>query len=476
MSMLPFKKKPRLVLGTFGPPFLGGSFALGPSEIDSHKHVMGVMGQGKSKFLASLFVQLINQGIPAGLVDPHSDLAADTLQILLDGGFFERSDAWRRLLYIDFGCRDRFVPFNVLNQPYDSHTVARNMAEVCKPAWPALADGAAPNFENILLASTLVLIDNQLPLTAMPKLLTDKPFREGLLRQVTDPYALNFFHDRFDQWGRDMPTMLESTLRRIFLLTFSPTLRYSLGQTENLLNFRRFMDEGISVIFNLGGLDEDTQRFLGCLLTVGYETAALSRVDVPTSQRGHYELLLDEFSMFSAQSEESLARVLSLCRKYGLFLTMAHQTWSQVSQRLAGALQNCVEIAFKLGRSDATMAAALFGKFDPLAVKHEVADPYQVDRTHPIYFNMQETFESWAQSLESLKPRQAYVKVGDRTAKITTLTIAPAKRTRAELHKLMERYAQELLTPTELLTSTAAVQVEQTGPVIVSRMVRLGND
>jgi hypothetical protein len=413
--------------------------------MDSHKHVMGVTGQGKSKFLASLFAQLLNQGIPAALVDPHADLAVDALHILLDSGFFEHPDAYRRLLYIDFTRKDRFVPFNVLNQPYDSHTVARNMAEVCKRAWPALADGAAPNFENILLAGVLVLTDNHLPLTALPKLLTEKTFREELLRQVSDAYAVDFFHGRFDQWGREAPTMLESTLRRIFLLTFTPTLRYSLGQSGNGLNFRRFIDEGVSVIFNLGGLDEDTQRFLGCLLTVGYETAALSRVDVPSDQRGHYELLLDEFSMFSAQSEESLARVLSLCRKYGLFLTMAHQTWSQVSERLAGALQNCVEIAFKLGRTDATRAASLFGQYDPYFVKHTVEDPQQADRSHPIYFSMQESFESWAQALESLKPREAYVRVGSRTAKVRTLNISPGKASPEALSSVVDHYGRNLL-------------------------------
>ena len=134
--------------------------------------------------------------------------------------------------------------------------------------------------------------------------------------------------------------MIESTLRRVFLLTFSPTLRYALGQERNALDFRAHMDQGISVVYNLGGLDEDTQRFLGCLLTVGYEVAALSRADLPEEARSPYHLIMDEFSMFSAQSEEALARVLSLARKYGLFLTLAHQTWSQLSSRLQGALQN----------------------------------------------------------------------------------------------------------------------------------------
>src|SRR5581483_9543568 len=114
------------------------------------------------------------------------------------------------------------------------------------------------------------------------------------------------------------------------------------GQTENALDFRALMDSGTSVIFNLGGLDEDTQRLLGCLLTVGFEVAALSRSDTPEESRRQYHLIIDEFSQFSAQSEESLARVLSLARNYGLYLTLAHQTWSQLSSRLHGALQNAI--------------------------------------------------------------------------------------------------------------------------------------
>src|SRR4051812_24855523 len=176
----------------------------------------------------------------------------------------------------------------------------------------------------------------------------EKTFRDMSLRSVTDQQVVRFFHDRYDGWGRDGALMRESTLNRVALLTFSPTLRYSLGQTENRLDFRRHLDEGISVIYNLGGLDEATQTFLGCLITVGYEVAAFSRADTPEGARCPWHLTLDEFSQFSATTEAALARVLSLARKYGLYLTLAHQTWSQVSERLSGAFQNTLGIAFRL--------------------------------------------------------------------------------------------------------------------------------
>jgi len=441
------RRGPTLTLGKYGLPLVGRSLVLGAGDVAAHKHVIGLTGQGKSKFLASLFVQLFRQGVGCTLIDPHSDLASDILALLHDEGCFESSATSSRLLYVDFSHRDRFLPFNVLRQPYDDHTTARNVVEACKRAWPALADGSAPQFENILLAGSLALIQNQLPLTSLPELLTDKPFREALLRRVTDDAVVDFFHGRFDRWGRDAPLMVESTLRRVFLLSFTPTLRYSLGHEENVLNFRELMDRGVSVIFNLGGLDEDTQRLLGCLVTVGYEVAALSRADTPQAQRREHHLIIDEFSQFSAQSEDAFARVLSLARKYGLFLTLAHQTWSQVNRRLQGALQNAVEVAFKLGRSDAEWAAPRFGRFDPYALKHEVSDPTQIERTHPVYFNVQETFEGWTQALMDLEPRQAFVRVGKTTAKIRSLVVPRPRCGPRELQRVADSYSSLLLRP-----------------------------
>lgn len=457
---------PSVTLGYLNPPPLGiralaRPVALNPAEIASHKHVMGLTGQGKSKLLAHLFVQLHRQGIACGLIDPHSDLALDCLRLLIDRGELAGARGLSRLRYVDFSTDGAYVPFNVLRAPYDPHTVARHLVEACTRAWPSLADGAAPTFENILLHAAVVLIDNELPLTALPRLLTDRLYRTALLHQVRDAQVIGFFRERYDQWGREGALMRESTLNRVALLTFSPTLRYSLGQTSNVLNFRQHLDEGISVIYNLGGLDEATQRLLGCLLTVGYEVAALSRADLPEDQRRPWHLMLDEFSMFSAQSEEALARVLSLARKYGLFLTMAHQTWSQVSGRLQGALQNTVSIAFKLGRADAEWAARHFGRFEEYQVKHNVNDPAQLDRTHPIYFSIPETFERWTKALEDLQPREAYLRRGRQALKLRTATVPASRCSPQQLATITEYYRSTLLQPARVAATAVDSLLQQ---------------
>lgn len=193
MGIWPLPKGPSLTLGTIGPSLLGLRLTLAPEHVITHKHVMGLTGQGKSKLLASMFVQLLSQGEAAALIDPHGDLAADILSLCLKRGFFNSIGSHERLLYVDFSDRGRFLPFNVLQQSYPPHDVARHVVEACKRAWPALPDGAAPQFENILLAAAYALVENRCPLTDLPRLLTDKLFREALLRRVSDPAVVGFF-------------------------------------------------------------------------------------------------------------------------------------------------------------------------------------------------------------------------------------------------------------------------------------------
>jgi hypothetical protein len=337
----------------------------------------------------------------------------------------------------------------VLHRPgVAPHQVAQEIDEVCKRAWSALADGAAPQFENILLAGVLVLAACGLPLTDLQRLLTDRDYREGLLAHMSDPQVVAFFHARFDRWGREQPHMLESTLRRVFLLTFSPTLRYSLGQRGNALDFGRFMDTGTSVLFNLGGLEAAAQQFLGCLLTVGFETAALARAGRPAAERRPYHLTIDEFAPLAATSEVGFSKVLSQCRKYGLFLTLAHQTWSQVSRHLAGALQNTVEIAFRLGHDDAVWAAPRFGSFDPSKARQVGTE----GREYPV--SVQETFQTWTDALERLRVGEAYVAVGKQTTRIRARMLRTSPTAAGHAQRLCRAYNERLLVPRAYVRAT----------------------
>ncbi|CAN5721186.1 hypothetical protein BH23CHL2_BH23CHL2_19670 [soil metagenome] len=372
---------------------------------------------------------MIERGQALTLIDPHGDLARLVLAQLVARGHFHDERAFDRLLYLDLPAAERqnlFLPFNVLRQPLPPHSLAANIKEAFHRAWPALSGGAAPMFDALVQDGVKVLISNDLPLTTLYRLLTDKTFRDGLLQKETDPDVVRFFREQFDRLApRDQAQQAGAALRRAHLLTFSPALRHSLGQSENRLDFRRIIDGNQTVIINLALGDAETRRLLGCLLTVGAEQGALSRMQLPPGERANtYHLICDEWIEFAAQSEEALSRMLSLTRKVGLFAVLAHQTWTQTSLRMRGALQNVgLEVAFRLGRPDAEYAASILGRIDPAAVKHRVADPAAAARGHPLFEPLSEQWERWVQAIQDLAPRQAFIRHSDgMVRKIRTLS------------------------------------------------------
>src|SRR4051794_10392174 len=445
------KAEPRIFLGTkqlFH--FLTHKLHITRQQAHAHMHVLGKTGSGKSYFLAGLFLSMHEAGMPATLIDPHGDLAEMVLSHLIQRGEFHNPQAYDKLVYLDIpaaASTGRYLPFNYLEQPYDDHAMAQLIAEACRRAWPELATGA-PTFENILKHSVIALRQNNQPLTKLADLLVDRDFREQLLQNVTDEQVVRFFHLRADQWGRGEAQKKESTLNRADLLTLSPVLRYSLGAGKNRLSFRQLIDSGKSLIVNLAIPDADTRRLFGCLLTVGMESAALSRADNLTERTPHH-LIIDEFSQFMAQSETALTRMLSETRKYQLFCVMAHQNWTQASERLKGALQNVgIEAILKSGRRDAENSAKILASVDPMEVKHLVEDEKAEERTHPSYLSLPEQWEHQVQAIQRLGIGEAFIRLMDDSVhKLRTPTLPPLTVTRPQLQPVRDRYLAKYFVP-----------------------------
>jgi hypothetical protein len=431
--------------------FLRKMLRISTQQAQAHMHVLGKTGSGKSYFLAGLFLAMHDAGMPATLIDPHGDLAELVLTHLVQRGEFAHRSAYERLLYLDLPAAarvGRYLPFNYLKQPYDDSAMAELVAEACRRAWPELAQGA-PTFENILKHSVIVLRQYGQPLTKLADLLVDKSFREQLLRNVTDEQVLRFFHLRMDNWGRDEAHMKESTLNRADLLTLSPVLRHSLGSSDNRLSFRELIDSGRSLIVNLALPHHDARHLFGCLLTVGMESAALARADNLTARVPHH-LVIDEFSQFMAQSETALTRMLSETRKYQLFCVMAHQNWTQASERLKGALQNVgIEMILKSGRMDAEYSARILGSVDPMHVKHLVEDDKAEERSHPAYLSLPEQWEKQIQAIQMLGIGQAFIRLPDdsvHTVKMATLPQVTVSKEAVDIvrYRYLERYFESI--------------------------------
>src|SRR5215216_4236516 len=87
-------------LGTHG-SFGLKKYSLPVEERHTHLYSIGTTGQGKSKFLENLLVQDILAGRGCALVDPHTDLARDTLTHLSSIGYFDNPQNFERVIYFD---------------------------------------------------------------------------------------------------------------------------------------------------------------------------------------------------------------------------------------------------------------------------------------------------------------------------------------------------------------------------------------
>ncbi len=417
-----FPPQVAIVLGSVaaGIPWLKvPKMVLTPDQQKHHGFLIGITGSGKSKLLQSLFTQHLAKGHGVGLIDPHHDLARDIIAQLVQEGFFKDPRAYQRLVYIDWGS-GYVTPANLL-RPTDTsyapdeiddapHTLAKQMLDVAYRVYPELAEGAA-QFTETYLAGVLTLISNQLPLTYLYKLLNDADFRSACMAAVKDPLILDTLHNFDTLLPRDQDSKAGSAMRRAFDLTFHPILRLSLGQPDSVLQHRKWMDEGVCVIHDLGKVrDVLTRRLLGALLMVDIEQAAMSRASQPFLKRRPFTLLCDEWASFAAQGA-TIGHILSETRKWGMRIYLSGQSTSQIpNERLAGALENCkIQIAFSLGRESAVKQSLQIAPVDVSLIKEAGLTETQ----HAQYFSVIEQFESWCQQLQNLPPRHAYVKLHD---------------------------------------------------------------
>ena len=121
------------------------------------------------------------------------------------------------------------------------------------------------------------------------------------------------------------------------------------------------MDEGKILVANLakGKIGEDNTSLLGAMLVTQIQVAALSRAELPESNRRPFYLYVDEFHNFLTLS---FADILAESRKYGLNLVLAHQHLLQLDDKLRAAILGNAGtlISFRVGVEDAKLLAQEF--------------------------------------------------------------------------------------------------------------------
>ena len=407
-----------LVLGRTGRLGFFPRFNISEKVRRFHMYVTGLTGRGKSKFMQNLIVQDVLAGRGCAVIDPHGDLAKDVLRSIIGSGTLDEERLLERVIYVAPRRRDYVVPFNVLKRPSpetETYEVAQRVISAFMRTW-ARTLLEPPRFQQIMRSSLAILIETEETLCSLYRLLIDQDYRYEHMEKISDPKVAQdcqaFFHNEFEQWGRERTSMMSSTTNKISALTDNPSIFYMLGQKGNQLNIRKIMDEGKVLLVDLGDCDDETKRLFGTLVVTGFEQAALSRAQTPMETRTPFYLYIDEFQDFACHpgAAETFSQMLSQVRKFGLHMILANQSIAQLDSRLQTALGNAQTIvAFRISRADAEPLARVLGEVNTQAVKHESQTILQ----HPVYSPLSDQWEEFVQFLTKQNVRQATVKTAD---------------------------------------------------------------
>lgn len=313
-----------------------------------HLYCVGKSGSGKSKLLELLIQSDLQHGAGLAVLDPHGDLVDNILRLVpehraKDVVVFDPSD-------IDFP-----LSFNPLANvdPKLKMRVTIGFIEVFKKLFGV---NWSPRLEHVLRYTVLALLDTPgANLVSIQQMLTDKNYRQYVVKNIQDDVVKNFWTQEFAAWSQKFDAeAITPLLNKVGQFVATNQIRNLVGQRENALDFRRFMDEGKIVLMKIskGMLGEDNAQLLGAMLVTKIYQAAMSRADIPESERRDFNFYVDEFQHFAT---DTFGEILSEARKYRLNLTLAHQFLGQLPNALQQTVFGNVGslITFRLGGEDA---------------------------------------------------------------------------------------------------------------------------
>jgi len=340
-------------------------FGLPRFDRSRHMYIIGQTGVGKSGLLELMTISDIYSPYGFALIDPHGDYAQDTLaripkERIKDVVYFNPAD-------MEFPIA--FNPMEVQDRKLKTHTCSELIGVLTR-----MFDSWGPRLEYILRYSILALLDYpDSTMLDITRILTDSQFRAKVIKHIEDPVVKNFWTVEFSSWNSKFASeAVAPVLNKIGAFTANPLVRNIIGQKKSSFNIRQIMDENKILIVNLsrGLVGEDNAALLGSLLVTKIQLAAMSRADVPASQRTPFYLYVDEFQNFAT---DSFATILSEARKYGLNLTVANQYIAQMLPQVKDAIFGNVGsiVAFRTSADDArTMQKYFEPKFTEYDLVH----------------------------------------------------------------------------------------------------------
>ncbi len=363
--------------------FRGFERAVYMSDYDRQRHmyIIGRTGSGKTELLKSMMLQDILNGKGLCFIDPHGDAAEEMLQLI-------PASRAQDVIYFDPSDTDRPFGMNMLEAYSEEHkhlVVASIIGLMYKLFDPQKTGIIGPRFEHGVRNAMLTAMSKPgNTFMEVVRVMTDPEFVKELLPLVQDPVVRRYWTDQIAQTSDfHKSEVLDYTVSKFGRFVTNVMMRNIIGQSKSSFDLRNVMDTGKILIVNLskGRMGEENSNFLGLVLVPKILFAAMSRANIPESERRDFYLYVDEFQNFAT---DTFADILAEARKYKLNLIVANQFIGQIGEDLKNAVFGNVGTiaAFRVGVTDANF---LQHEFAPVFSEQDLV---QIEAFH-IYMKTQ---------------------------------------------------------------------------------------
>ncbi|HEM6271405.1 TPA: type IV secretion system DNA-binding domain-containing protein [Streptococcus suis] len=247
-------------------------------------------------------------------------------------------------------------PFELTNYGIEPEVIADYLLELFKGLYPEhFGIYSLDVLSHAFL--TLARIPNS-SLVMLPSLLTNKHFRNKLLKNLTDPIGLESFWSWFELLSEaQRHQMLNPILNKFRQFLLRPQLRAMLGQAKPKFSLAELFQgrKIVLVPLNKAVIGSESAKLIGSLVTSILWMLILRQSSVEPSKRQSAFIYVDETPSFLGIPNANLDEALSQSRQFNVGWAIGFQHLAQMSSNLKAGIESNTanKIVFGLNLNEA---------------------------------------------------------------------------------------------------------------------------